>query len=533
MKFDPEERVFIIPGQEPPQKAVRSSSGKKNKTSLLEKVLAYQDPDSSNIQSESQSDQAYHPIAPSETDLEEEYKLAREDFLRFAVLVDEFPVAPIHVERDEHIKTHDRAVIIGPQGHGKTTLESILRPVWYLGKNANERIKIVTISDSKARDILSAISDLIEKPTYELSQIFPDLRPNPKGPWSAQKLTVERSKRLRDVSVEATGILSSPTGGRATILIFDDIIDANSTIKSPGLMKLIRRAFFSLYLPLLEPGGRLIYICTPWTDDDLTTELEEKWGVLKQAIPQNLESIWPQVWSTKELEGRLEDMGMQDFNRAYRAIPLIRRKNKNLLYDMPDITPNGLDPEIFFEKAKKCTVKIGAVDLSSTKKTKSYSAIVILGVNEEAEPEQYYLLNARRDNYNQLALIEELADTWTIWQPEMYFVESNACQLLVVEWLQIAADTGIIDIPDIAELVFEPIFTTSDKHDPNMGLPALGRMFSQNRFWYPKYPDHPKSCDCASCLWIQEIGDPRNAITNDLRIATWMAWKGYRSWTLT
>jgi len=518
-------KIWIPPGQEPPQKR-SAPSPKQKKASLLEKVLSYQDTDNPSIQSRQIE-------APAEVDIEEQYQLAREDFLRFAIAIDEFPVARIHIDRDKYIKTHDRAVIIGPQGHGKTTLESILRPVWFLGRNHDERIKIVTISDSKARDILRAIQDLIEKPSYELSQIFPDLRPNPKGPWSAQKLTVERSRQMRDVSIEATGIMSSPTGGRATILICDDIIDLNSTIKSPGLMKLIRRSFFSLYLPLLEPDGKIIYIASPWTDDDITAELEDKWGSLKQAVPENMESLWPQVWSTEELRARFKDMGRQEFNRAYRAIPLVRRKNKNLLYDMPDIRPCGLNPDVFFEKAKKCTVKIGGVDLSSAKKTKSYSAIVILGIDEESEPEHYYLLDVRRDNFDQLALIEELVDTWTKWQPDMYFVESNGCQQLVVEWLQIAADTGVIHIPDIAELVFEPIFTTADKHDPNIGLPALGRMFSQQRFWYPNYEDHPESCDCGMCIWKMEMGDPQHAITIDSRMGTWFAWKGFRSWALT
>ena len=512
--------IWIIPGEEPPQLRLQKQ---KNQPSLLEKILTYKDLDAPDNILDNEP----------ERNIEDEYKLAQEDFLRFAVLVDDFPVAPIHIDRDEYIKTHERAVIIGPQGHGKTTLESILRPVWLLGKNQDERIKIVTVSDSKAKDILSAISSLIEHPPDELMKIFPALKPHPKGPWSAQKLTVQRSGRMRDVSVEAIGILSSPTGGRATILIFDDIIDLNSTIKAPGLMKLIKRAFFSLYMPLLEPNGRIIVVATPWTDDDLIAELAEKWGSLKQAVPENLESLWPQVWSTKILEGRFEDMGLQEFNRAYRAIPLIRRKDKNLMYDMPDISPCALSPEIFFEKAKKCTVKIGGVDLSSTKKTRSYSAIVILGIDEESEPEHYYLLDVRRDNFDQIALVEELADTWTKWQPDMYFVESNACQSLVVEWLQIAADTGAINIPDIAELVFEPIFTTADKYDPNIGLPALGRMFSQKRFWYPKYPDHPKSCDCPWCIWIMEMGDPKHAITSDLRMASWMSWKGFRSWALT
>jgi len=112
-------KIWIPPGQEPPQKR-SAPSPKQKKASLLEKVLSYQDTDNPSIQSRQIE-------APAEVDIEEQYQLAREDFLRFAIAIDEFPVARIHIDRDKYIKTHDRAVIIGPQGHGKTTLESILR----------------------------------------------------------------------------------------------------------------------------------------------------------------------------------------------------------------------------------------------------------------------------------------------------------------------------------------------------------------------------------------------------------------------
>jgi hypothetical protein len=511
--------IAYIPGQEPPR----------FHSPLIDKVVAEQKQESAERTIDVQSD--------SEEDL---IARARDDFLLFAVLVDNFPVAPIHIERDEFIQKHQRAVLVGPQGHGKTSLESILRPVWMLGCDPNLRIKIVTISDSKACDINQCIKDLIERPSPVMKQIFPKLRPDPNGVWSAHKLTVRRTKRLRDVSIEAVGILSSPTGGRADVIIFDDILDFNNTIKAPSMKTLIRQAFYNVYMKLLEPNGKVIYISTPWTDDDLTAELREspKWPTLVQAIPEDFTPLWPQAkddegrqkWTREELISRYED-GPREFNRAYRAIPLVTLKDRRIALDMPDISMGRMSPELLYAEAKeRCTVCIGGVDLSSRSKTVSYTAIVIIGIDEEASPPMFYLLDVRRDRFDQLAMIEELVDAWKKWTPELFFVESNGTQSLILEWLQIASDGGLLDFPELQELVFEPIYTSGDKYSMDIGLPALANLFRQARFKFPYFKDHGKDCDCGICVWQQEVSDPNGAISNDTLMATWFCYKGYRKY---
>jgi len=248
---------------------------------------------------------------------------AQTNFPLFATLVDGFPIAPMHVNRDEHIRHFDRILLIEPLGHGKTSLESILRPIWLLGQDANRRIKIVTSTDSKARDILFCINNLIERPSAELIAIFPNLQLDSKGAWNGKKLIVKRAKGVKDASIEAVGILSPPIDSRADYLIFDDILDFNNTIL-PGLQKLIHQNFFNVYLPLLEPGGHVTFITSVWTNNDLIAELEqkEKWKTLRQVIPTDFTPLWPQKWSREDLLQRYAEVGQQEFDRAYRAIPL-------------------------------------------------------------------------------------------------------------------------------------------------------------------------------------------------------------------
>ncbi len=108
------------------------------------------------------------------------------------------------------------ALIHIPRGHGKTS-HLLGRILWELGKNPNHKIKIVCETDNNARKRIIFIQHHILENKH-LHLLFPHLKPAESGLWNNLQLYVERNIITVDPSVEGSGILSSSTGGRASIL---------------------------------------------------------------------------------------------------------------------------------------------------------------------------------------------------------------------------------------------------------------------------------------------------------------------------
>lgn len=175
------------------------------------------------------------------------------------------PMKPekFHLEWHAAADKYPRLLILAPRDHSKTESISVIRTIFELGRNPNLRIKIVTQSDEKSSTILQQIANnILDNP--KIRDVFPDLIPADRGSWSKHKLMVRRKAISKDPSIEALGVLSSGTGGRADLLIFDDIVDFRNAIQQPALREIVKEAYSSVWINLLEPDGRVVYIATPW-----------------------------------------------------------------------------------------------------------------------------------------------------------------------------------------------------------------------------------------------------------------------------
>lgn len=235
-----------------------------------------------------------------------------------------------------------RVVVVAPRAHGKST-QVIGRIIWSLGKNPNLRLKLICASDGKASERIQEIREHIEK-NARVREVFPGLVPNDGLDWTKRKITLKRSIISKDVSLEALGVGSSATGGRADGLIFDDACDERNTLRLPELRGQVKRTFYSVYVPMLEPSGFIWYICTLWHAADLSHELlangryvchchEEKndahanelpWAVVQHDVGTESDPTKP-LWAKRGrtyLRKNLKIMGMVEYNRAFRNIAL-------------------------------------------------------------------------------------------------------------------------------------------------------------------------------------------------------------------
>lgn len=208
--------------------------------------------------------------------------------------------AAIHRSWHAHIaecrRTKKFAGILAPWGHGKSLQMSIAVPLYELGMNPNLRIKIVTNTPEFAQARLQACQEyILRSPEYR--RMFPHIRPLKAGDWNKHKLVVLRDSFSPDGSIEAYGILQTATGGRADLLIFDDVVDLNNAILSPAMRPKVTEAFHSVWLPRLEPGGFAIYIATRWHLEDITGVLlaNPQWRFLVQAVSEDMTCIESEV----------------------------------------------------------------------------------------------------------------------------------------------------------------------------------------------------------------------------------------------
>lgn len=413
-----------------------------------------------------------------------------------------FVQAKIHKELQSFIDKNKFVVIVEPRDHGKSEQVAIGRVLYELGRNPNIRIKLVSQSDDEAKDRLRAIVGYIER-DEDLHRVFPELKPAQRGEWTKHSIIVERTTRSKDASVEALGILSTATGGRADLLILDDPCDFRNSIQNPALRKTVKEAFRNVWVNLLEPEGRLIYIATLWHTDDLTHELlgqKDKYPNLFRAIDSDYTPLWPGKWTSDRLKEREEQIGKRAFDRSFRNIALS---------DEEKTFPSA--NQIFHYGVKKEDVvnpnwpRYFGVDPFG-----QWVVIFILALSPEGKK---YPIDIIRMKGAPLALVDELVAQYHKRKPQIIMLENNAAQEAMRQWV---LERGH-DIP------VSGFVTGKQKADPMIGLPSLEVEFANGSWVVPMGDEHPVDCKCGFCVWHQELNGHPIWETDDTVLASWFA----------
>lgn len=215
-------------------------------------------------------------------------------------------LSALHLSWIAHIQyCHERdlgAVINAPMAHGKSQIVAIGIPLFEINRDPNLRIKIISATDTLARDRVAAIRGYIDE-DVDFREACPHVRPSRldkeasrKTMWARHKLFVQRQSRSPDATIEAKGLLSSGVGGRADLLIFDDPVDEKNSRSEVGRSAVLD-SYEKIWMTRLEPTGRWIMISTPYHHQDLNYHLRQNQRVcvLEQAISGDYAKIAFQV----------------------------------------------------------------------------------------------------------------------------------------------------------------------------------------------------------------------------------------------
>lgn len=174
----------------------------------------------------------------------------------------------------------NRLIISMPPQEGKSTRVTKIGPLWFLTRNPERRIAVVSYAASLAqefgRDIRKFITDNSgQDDTLDLGlRIAPD-----NGAVSGWRLDGHKG------GVKAVGLRGGLTGKPADILFIDDPVSNRDQAESPTFREQAKNFWRSVGSTRLAPGAPVILILTRWHVDDLAGYLlsqpdKDRWRVI-------------------------------------------------------------------------------------------------------------------------------------------------------------------------------------------------------------------------------------------------------------
>jgi hypothetical protein len=460
-------------------------------------------------------------------------KASRKDVNAFCefVLQDHEKKVPIqqgkvHIELQRWITSHRLGAMLLPRGHGKTE-QVIGRVLWELGNNPDLRIKIVCNSDDEASKRIQALSEHIER-NPAVHDVFPDLRPSDKQDWTKHTLRVQRTIISKDPSIEACGVLSTGTGARADLIIFDDVVDLRNAIQLTALRKAVKQAFRAVWLNLLSPRGRAVYIATPWHHDDLTSELraDPEWGphFMVRSVDEAYTPVWSEMWPVEALKQKEKEIGTREFARAFKLLPL---SDDEATFPIAVIGTGPENPGLVRDYSLAVAdvrldlPRFTGFDLAISKQDTA-DFTVAYTIAYDSSRNIAYPIEIIRGRFTPTETGNLIINAWKKHNSQLLIVENNAYQGAILDILALipGAPTG---------LPLVPFRTGMQKADPSIGLPGLVACM-ENGGWKFPLRGHDRLCGCSLCTALKELQEYPLGVHDDTIMAGWFVFASLAFW---
>jgi predicted phage terminase large subunit-like protein len=332
------------------------------------------------------------------------------------------------IERGEK----DRICVNIPPRHGKSQLVSIMFPAWFLGRNPNKKVMMVSHTTDLAVDFGRKVRNLIN--TDEYRSIFPTVS------LAVDSKSAGRWNTNMGGEYYACGIGSSIAGRGADLLLVDDPHSEQDVIN--GNFETFEKAYeWFTYgaRTRLMPGGRVAIIQTRWHMDDLTgrvtrdmtqNERADQYEIVEfpaliDAVDEKTNTsfqkpLWPEFFDLEALLRTKASMPAFQWNAQYQQEPtaeeasIIKREWwQSWLGDSPP----------------SCEYVIMSLDAAAEKHNRAdFTALTTWGVflNEETEAYNIILLNSIKQRLEFPELKDLAMDEYREWDPDAFIVEKKS-----------------------------------------------------------------------------------------------------------
>ena len=365
-------------------------------------------------------------------------KLAYDDLIDFCkAMMPDFIVGKHHriladmlmeIERGDK----DRVCVNIPPRHGKSQLVSIFYPAWFLGRNPNKKVMMVSHTTDLAVDFGRKVRNLIATPEYK--SIFPVTK------LAVDSKSAGRWNTSAGGEYYACGVGSALAGRGADLLLVDDPHSEQDVIN--GNFSVFEKAYewytFGARTRLM-PGGRVAIIQTRWHMDDLTGrvvkdmsqnersdqfEVVEFPAILEVVDPKTKELVekplWPEFFDLEALLRTKASMPTFQWNAQYQQEPtaeeaaLVKREWWNLWMS---------------EEPPSCEYIIMSLDAAAEKHNRAdFTALTTWGVffYEEENAYNIILLNSIKKRLEFPELKELAMEEYQYWEPDSFIVEKKS-----------------------------------------------------------------------------------------------------------
>tara|TARA_R110000803_G_scaffold6429_6_gene20872 strand:- start:5358 stop:6914 length:1557 start_codon:yes stop_codon:yes gene_type:complete len=326
----------------------------------------------------------------------------------------------------------DRICVNIPPRHGKSQLVSIFFPAWFLGRNPNKKVMMVSHTTDLAVDFGRKVRNLIS--TDEYRAVFPTVK------LAIDSKSAGRWNTNSGGEYYACGIGSSIAGRGADLLLVDDPHSEQDVIN--GNFEVFEKAYewftFGARTRLM-PGGRVAIIQTRWHMDDLTgrvvrdmgqNERSDQYDVVefpaildiinKKTKKSEQKPLWPEFFDLEALLRTKASMPAFQWNAQYQQEPtaeeaaLIKR-------DWWGIWKKESPPE--------CEYVIMSLDAAAeTHNRADFTALTTWGVflNEEEDNYNIILLNSIKKRMEFPELKQLAMEEYEEWEPDAFIVEKKS-----------------------------------------------------------------------------------------------------------
>lgn len=332
----------------------------------------------------------------------------------------------------------DRICVNMPPRHGKSQLISIYFPAWFLGRNPDKKVLMVSHTTDLAVDFGRKVRNLISTPEYRA--IFPTVQ------LASDSKSAGRWNTSAGGEYFACGVGSALAGRGAHLLLVDDPHNEQDIIS--GNLDVFDKAYewftFGARTRLM-PHGRIAIVQTRWHLDDLTgrvvrdmsqneladkyevvefpaiLDVERKVGVGKNAKVLTTEKpLWPEFFDLDALYRTKASMPVFQWNAQYQQKPTAEEAA---------MVKREWWKEWPHEDPPSCEYIIMTLDAAAEKNNRAdFTALTTWGVFFHEEENCYciILLNSikRRLEFPEL---KELAwEQYNEWEPDAFIVEKKS-----------------------------------------------------------------------------------------------------------
>ena len=183
-----------------------------------------------------------------------------------------------------------RCIIEAFRGVGKSWI-TVAYVLWRLYLNPQQKILVVSASKNLADNFTAFCFQLINA-----MPLLAHLRPQTHQRNSKIQFDVGPAQESKDPSVRSVGITGQITGGRADLIIPDDIETPSNSLTQAGrdrLAELIKE-----FDSVLKPGGEIKYLGTPQTEMSIYNVLPTRGYEIR---------VWPARYPDEKVRSRVGD----------------------------------------------------------------------------------------------------------------------------------------------------------------------------------------------------------------------------------